>query len=278
MKSGKKNNKLMKLFGATSVTLFSLTTVFVATIAWFAMNNNVGGNGTTVTCSPGSDIKILSCYAVRYDGNYGATAVDISSGSESITMSEYDYIFTDRNVNTPLFLRFELSNFVATQDLTVSIPCSGSYKTDNKVDPYLSNVVGAQFLYGIKQNGTLIPDINTWTGKNVSNEYVVASYQGMLDHESDNIGTPFVQNGSKQSSLVLTLDADDVFNGDFIITRKDENNNDIDVVVVYIALDYYVTDSTNLVSAYLDSYNGAEHSLSFISDISMITVANEENR
>lgn len=277
MKSGK-NKKTLKLVGATSVTLFSLTTVFVAAIAWFALNNNVNGEGMSIACSPGSDIKLLSCYAIRYDGNYGATAVDISSGRESITMSEYDYIFTDRNVNTPLFLRFELSNFETTQDLTVTIPCYGSYKTNDKVDPFLSNVVGAQFLYGIKKNGSLVVDTNTWSGNNVSNEYVVDSYQGMLKHVSDNTGTPFIQNGNKRNSLTLTLDADEVFANDFIITRKDVDNNDIQVVVVYIALDYYVTENINLVSEYLDSYNGAEHSLSFSSDISAITVGNEGNQ
>ena len=54
MKSGK-NNKTLKLLGATAVTLFSLVTVFAATIAWFALNDNTNGNGLTITVTQDED-------------------------------------------------------------------------------------------------------------------------------------------------------------------------------------------------------------------------------
>ena len=44
----RKNNKSLKIIAATAVTLFSLVTVFVATIAWFAMNTDVTANGPSV--------------------------------------------------------------------------------------------------------------------------------------------------------------------------------------------------------------------------------------
>ena len=272
-----KNNKNIKLAAATGVTLFSLTTVFVATIAWFAMNKNTDGNGLNVSVSNDSGIQILSCYAVRYDGNYGAIAVDVLHGHKFITMSEYDYIFTDRNVNTPLFLRMEVSHFAASGDLEVTIPCSGSYKTDNKINPYLSNVVSAKFLYGLKANETLIPDNYSWSGDNVQNSDVVSCYQGMLVNASDKVGTPFVVGGEKSDLITLSLNATDVFDEDFIVTRKDDNDNDVDAVVVYVELDYHVTNSVNLVTEYLNSYGGAQHSLSFTSDIEIITLFNEDS-
>ena len=275
MKSGK--NKTLKLIGATAVTLFSLVTVFAATMAWFAMNDNTNGNGLSVSVARGSDIKLLSCYAVRYDGNYGAIATDISSGNEVITMSEYDYIFTDRNVNTPLFLRMEIANFASTDDLSVTIPCRGAYKNDDKVEPYLSNVVSAKFLRGLKVNGNVVVDNYTWTGNNVTTAAVVASYKGMLANAADSVGTPFVSNGTKQNLISLTLPASVVFDEDFIVTRKDENNNDIDVAIVYVELDYHVTGTVNLVTEYLNSYNGSEHSLSFASDIEVVELINEAN-
>ena len=276
MKSGK-NNKTFKLFAATGVTLFSLVSVFAATIAWFAMNKNADGNGLNISVARGSDIKILSCYAVRYDGNYGAIATDVSGGHKSITMSEYDYIFTDRNVNTPLFLRMEITNFNAAKDLLVTIPCSGAYKNDDKVEPFLSNVVSAKFLRGLKVDGNVVVDSYTWTGNNVITSDVVSSYKGMLANAADSTGTPFVSNGSKQNTITLTLPSSFVFDEDFIITRKDEENNDIDVAIVYVELDYHVTNTVNLVSEYLDSYNGSEHSLSFASDIEIVELINEEN-
>ena len=268
MKSGK-NKKTLKIAGATSVTLFSLVSVFAATIAWFALNDNVNGDGMNVTVASGSDLSILHCYAVRYDGEKGAIAVDISSGTQQITMSEYDTIFTDRNVNTPLFLRMELTDFDQNDNITVTIPCDGEYKVDDKVQPYLSNVVSAKFLYGLKNGNNVTADNYTWTGTNVSNENVLASYQGMLARSKDFTGTPFVSNSTKQNSVSLTINANDIFNSTYIIQRGDD-----EVVVVYIALDYHVSGNNNLITDYLDSYSGSEHSLAFSSDIGTITIDN----
>ena len=227
-------------------------------------------SGMSVTVATGSKIRILSCYAVRYDGNYGAIAVNVSSGNANITMSEYDSIFTDRNVNTPLFIRMEIADFDPTKDLQVTIPCSGSFKTNNKVDPYLSNVVSAKFMTGLKTSSGVVVDTNTWTGNNVTSAAVVASYQGMHDHAAESNGYPFVRGNSKQQSVTLNLSAQDAFDEDFIITKQDGT----EVIIAFVALDYYVTSEVNLVSSYIDSYNGAEHSVSFISDINSITLSN----
>lgn len=267
-----KNRKTLKIAGATSVTLFSLVSVFAATIAWFALNNNVSGNGMRVNVASGSDISILHCYAVRYDGDTGAVAIDISNGVQQITMSEYDTIFTDRNVNTPLFLRMELTDFDRNDDIIVTIPCTGAYKTGNCINPYLSNVVSAKFLYGLKNGNTVSADNYTWSGSEVSNASVLASYQGMLARSKDFSGTPFVSSGTKQNSVSLTIDGDDIFNNTYIIHRENK-----DVVVIYIALDYHVSGGDNLITEYLDSYNGDAHELSFSSDISTITIDNGGN-
>ena len=229
----------------------------------------------SVTVAPGSNLEILNCYAVRYDGNYGAIAFDISGGNESITMSEYDYIFTDRNVNTPLFLRMEIASFESDKDLTINIPCSGSYMTDNKIDPYLSNVVAAKFMRGIKVNGSVVPDTNTWTGTGQTTQPVINSYQGMLANARDVTGTPFVNDGVKQNFITLTLRASDIFNQNYIFTKQDTGK---EYVVVFVVLDYYVTNDVNLVTSYLDSYNhDPSHSLSFTSDIQKMTLRNEGN-
>ena len=46
-----KSKTTLKIVSATSVTIFSLLTVFVATWAWFAMNQNVDGSGLNVKVS-----------------------------------------------------------------------------------------------------------------------------------------------------------------------------------------------------------------------------------
>lgn len=52
MKSGIRNSKTLKLVGATSVTLFSLVSVFAATIAWFSMNKDASDNGMNLNVEP----------------------------------------------------------------------------------------------------------------------------------------------------------------------------------------------------------------------------------
>lgn len=274
MKVSKRAKTNLKIAVATATCIFTLATAFTGTLAWFVASKSVSATGMSVTVNPGSRLRILSCYAVRYDGTNGAIAVDVSSGNASITMSEYDSIFTDRNVNTPLFLRMELANFDTTNDLKVTIPCTGSYKTDSKIDPYLSNVVAAKFMTGLKTNEGIVVDNKTWTGNNVTTADVVASYQGMHDHAALSYGDPFVNGNTKQSVLTLTLDAEDAFDEDFIITKQDGT----EVVVVFVALDYYVTDTVNLVSSYVDSYNQGVHSLAFESDINKITLGNGGNQ
>lgn len=276
MTKAKKNN--LKIIGATAMCLFTLTGLFTGTLAWFASNSAVAATGMSVTVDPGSDLQILSCYAVRYDGNYGAIAYDITGGNESVTMSEYDYIFTDRNVNTPLFLRMEISNFDTDKNLAVNIPCSGSYMTDEKIDPWLSNVVCAKFMRGIKVGDNVVPDTNTWTGTGQTTQAVVNSYKGMLANAADVTGTPFVNNGTKQNAITLTLSASSIFDSNYIFT-KTVNGQPVEYVVAYVVLDYYVNKNANinLVTSYLDSYHDTSHSLSFVSDIQKMTLRNEAN-
>ena len=58
-----KNN--IKILTATGLCLFSLVAVFVATIAWFTLNNSVGASGMTIKAKiPGvslSSIKVHRC-------------------------------------------------------------------------------------------------------------------------------------------------------------------------------------------------------------------------
>ena len=275
MKTVKKNN--LKIALATGTCIFTLATAFTGTVAWFSTNLSAKTSGLSVTVKAGSNIKLLSCYAIRYDGNYGALATNVMNGGASIAMSEYDYIFTDRNVNTPMFLRMEITNFNTSNDLTVTIPCTGGFKVDGKVEPNLSNVVSAKFMRGLKSGNTVSVDNNVWTGDISTDPAVVTSYRGMLENSSGVVGTPYVVGDSKSNSISLTLPAATAFDEDFVLTRQDEGGNDIDVIVAYIAFDYHVTGNINLVSSYLDSYHMTDHSLTFASDVHHVTLDNGGN-
>ena len=287
MKAQKSSSKTaLKIVSATCMTIFSLLSTFMGTAAWFESVRVRDSQSNSFSIQGGSSIDILSCYAVRYDGTNEAIAFDVLHGNASIIMSEYDYIFTDRNVNTPLFLRMEIAGYDDTRDLTVTVPCTGAYMNseENTIYPYLSNVVCAKFLYGLKSGNTIAVDDNHWSAVSVTGSSVTASYKGMLAQAADFTGEPYVLSQGKRNSITLTLDADEVFDDDFIVQRTNAKGETVDAVVVFLALDYYVYvdneepgNSVNLVSDYIESYNGALHSFSFQSDINSITLDNGGN-
>lgn len=265
----------LKIAVATASCIFTLATAFTGCVAWFSTNLSAKTTGLSVTVKAGSQIKLLSCYAIRYDGNYGALATNVMNGGASIAMSEYDNIFKDRNVNTPMFLRMEITGFNTSNDLSVTIPCTGGYKTENdRIEPNLSNVVSAKFMCGLKSGNSVTADTYTWSGNEVQGGDVVTSYNGMKENASGVAGTPYVSDNSKTNSITLTLAAADIFNNNFIIQRQDENQNTIDVVVAYIKFDYHVVGDTNLVKDYLESYGLSNHSLNFTSDVNNVTIEN----
>ena len=264
----------LKIAIATATCVFSLATLFTGTMAWFSMNQSVATTGMKVTVGKMSNINLLSCYAIRYDGNAGAIAFDISNRdpvNDPISMSEYDFVFKDRNVNTPLFIRMEMANFDRSKDLTITVPCTGSYKEDgHKIDSYLSNVVSVKFTYGLGTASNLLRDDYVWsadTGNGVTGTSVVNCYQGMLSRAAEISGTPFVSNGSKTSPVTITLNHSAVFNNSFI----KQNGS----VVVYIVFDYYVPNNDNLIDQYRHSYPNDDAPLNFTSDISTMTLENE---
>lgn len=279
MKKKGTNKKNLKIIAATSMAIFSLFACFYASFAWFMANNQV--NNPTDGFDIGTDnsqITTISCYAIQYDGVYGASATKLVSGQpHNINMSEYDYILRDKNVNTPLFLRIEMAGFDKTKDLQITIPATGAYKTGNNtyIDNNLSNVVCAKFSYGLLVDGDVVKDNYNLTG-NAEDDAAAASaiYTGMRDRVASIQGTPFVVDSqTKNNSLTLTLNHADVYNSNFIMTTTLDDKT-VEKVVIYIEFDYYVTNSVNLVEDYIKSYEaaGIEHNNKFYSDIGMISL------
>ncbi len=261
------------------MTIFSLMACFTATYAWFAAKRtqDEGVNDFGVG-SDDSDITAISCYAIKYDGVYGASATQLVSGQQhNVVMSEYDTIFTDKNVNTPLFLRIEIAGFNTSKDLQITIPSSGDYYKENttNIDNKLSNIVCAKFSTGLKQsNGSVIADNYVLPDSNqpLTGSDITAIYTGMRDNVSGVTGTPFVKSSSqKDREITITLPSTEVYKSGFVLNRVIDGEA-TDYVVIYLAFDYYVTNTTNLVEDYITSYHGALHSKTFAPDIGMITL------
>ena len=276
------SKKNMKIIAATAMTIFSLFAAVSGAFAWFTAHLDESAHGDEFgVYSDDSEITTLSCYAIKYDGVYGAQAKQLVTGQDhSVAMSEYDSIFTDKNVNTPLFFRIEITGFNTSKDLQVSIPCSGSYLVENQtyINNNLSNVVCAKFSYGLTIDGVDTVDTYQLSGTTVNGGNAKTIYMGMRDHVRNVEGTPFVKSLSqKDREIQLTLPAASLYQS-ANIQHKTIDGQTVDVVVIYVVFDYYVTSSKNLVEEYIDSYEGSgiDYNTNFESDIGAIIMRDVE--
>lgn len=145
----KKNKKNLKIIGATSLCLFSLVAVFVATFAWFTMNNSVNASGMTIKAVPLgitlSNVEIHRCIANQCTDDQLVFYEDHTSFSsdgtpESIlTMNDYgDFVNSD-----PILLLF---NFGTEMSVKITVSTStlkfGNQITNSNSSNYpLSNAV-----------------------------------------------------------------------------------------------------------------------------------------
>ena len=117
----------------TAVVALSLSlTVF----AWVAVNNSIRSENQAMTITPVSDVQTIDCYALRYDGSLGAICYSIGDGEGqvlAVEMTEFDRIFRDRSVNTPLIYVVELANVPDTAGyyISVRVPCHRDYISVN---------------------------------------------------------------------------------------------------------------------------------------------------
>lgn len=96
MQKKKKNKNILKIASATSLSIFSLLSVFIATWAWFAMNQNVGAGGMNIQIS-------------RLDGRlkyvYFHSFLESSSGTNTFKFNKtpfttYEYDWDDKQIHT----------------------------------------------------------------------------------------------------------------------------------------------------------------------------------
>lgn len=253
------------------MTIFSLFAAFMGTFAWFnsvkVMNQSATGFQIQYD---DSSITASSVYCIKYDGIYGASATKLTEGSDGFVMSEYDSIFKDKNVNTPLFLRIEILDYDRAKSLTISVPSSGAYKTGNNayVNNFLSNVVCTKFSFGLGTGGATRDNYNLTNNSYLGGD-IVTIYEGMRDNAKDIVGVPFVTNtstGAKNSTVTHTITKNTIPSA-YITDGK---------VVVFLEFDYYVDEpnSINLVDSYIRSYDGTGYlpDRQFVSDIGIISL------
>lgn len=113
------NKRSLKIVGATSIALFSLVTVFTATIAWFSLNQKVGSNGMTVRVKEETgrlnkieifklDKRLDESTPVKYSffDTPAATIYGEGADGNAVLMDDYNPL----NPDNPVLILFTLEN------------------------------------------------------------------------------------------------------------------------------------------------------------------------
>ena len=274
MRSKRFDKKELKIVAATSLVIFTLLASLSATFSWFKAYTTVGYNAENFgVWSDSSAVTAKNVYFVKYDGVYGGMASKLTNENHSLVMSEYDYIFTDRNVNTPLFIRVELEGFDSTKNLTVEVPCLGDYKTGTNayVNNWLSNVICVKFSYGLQSGSSVVKDTYTFEENTINGGVAKTVYEGMRDRAVSLPGTPFVTDateGTKDKIVSIQIPKNTIPSS-FVTDGK---------TIVYLEFDYYVTSDVNLVRSYITSYDTVieEPNRIFTSDIGTIILRDSD--
>lgn len=262
-----KTNKRYKVALSTfNILVLGLLIAFSSYVyGWFAFNSETYANemGVAVMCDENS-INPISIYALKYDGIDGAVAIPINDEKVEIQMSEYDCIFVDRNVNSPLIIRVEAEGFTNDQeDIVVKIPCLSKYTTNegmsldtsegstDKISDFLSNVLVIKLGCTLKIDGEYVRDSYDIEVE----ENVKTIFEGARDslRESEITGR-FVTNQTKVDTIELTLTPSDY--QDCIVDGK---------LVFFVELDY----SDELINDFL-TYSDDSEETEFKNDLGTI--------
>lgn len=274
--------KLAVMLGAFVICIMSLVTY-----AWLMQNRVVDNkDGMALKIRTYLDVTTTSCHALKYDGIEKAAVELIGNEGVSVMMTEYDRVFTDRNVNTPMIVRIlvtELPEDIATDDtgrFVLNLPCFNSYMSGEKIVSSLSNVVVVKAGVGLGAEKALDS-----YGTDISNSGTskIDIYQGAV--ASLNSGTPiqetFVEKNSgsyttfgKNTNMTLTVPYS-AYAG-HIQQFADGEKAGENYLVLYVEFDYDDALIENYVQSYLGS-SGDEMPLNFSADMGTIYIEFESN-
>lgn len=151
-----KKGKLI-MAAAELVVAALLLTMCVYSYAWFSTNRTVSAGGMNISVQGYSGVTVDSFQVYKRDGSLDAARkVSDNLNPVSVEMTEYDTVFTDRNVNTPVIVRVLLTGVDGTQAVRVTLDCpSDHWKTENDIlSNYMSNL--------IRVNCSLLPALDAY--------------------------------------------------------------------------------------------------------------------
>ncbi len=232
-----------------------------ASFAWMNVNKGIESRNIAITVEPVSDVTTISCYALRYDGSLGAVCYKIGEGPGEVldvTMTEFDRIFRDRVVNTPLIYVLELGHVPnnAGNYISLKVPCtekfilpSGGVATNDYTDTgaqfaiqdYISNIISVKVGCGGRiteptatlntrvENNVNIFNTQMEAFRNVTSGEKIGEFVSV-----DKSGASPVY--SKTSSVMLRLSQSEY--GQSVFTAADEGGGTSNHLTLYIQFDY----------------------------------------
>ena len=157
-KNGSKTT--LKIIAATSMSIFSLTSVFSACIAWFAMNKNTNAEGAQVSVEPASgyfyklsihNAVVVSDDQYRFDTNpWGTIQIEnwrtrrliTNFSSDSCFMGSYDYL----EKTHPVLFLFQLGDY-SVESYTATAKEPICIKATTETDYYIGDNAAERTIY-----------------------------------------------------------------------------------------------------------------------------------
>jgi len=283
--------------------LLTIVCCIVVTYSWISINDRIDSSSMVLDIRDVSEITTISAYALKYDGVYGAVCYDIREKSY-IIMTEYDRIFKDRNVNTPLIYRLEISNVATNSEsyISIKIPCNQEYiletESNQKVNSFTT---GYQFgttgrftnksSFVIQQYISNVLRIKIGAGEHTiepiptDSEYIAANetvfnYQhtALNEVEDGDRSKTFVtvtddtanstKSFEKVSEITVTIHYEDY--EEFLYDEIAEGDTlPTKHLIIYLMFDY----DKSLMDDYIDSVSEGENKL-FYNDLGIISIEN----
>jgi len=245
-----------------SLTITCVVAFLSIAFCWFSFNKNVVGSNLKIDIAEQTGIEIKSYQVYKRDGaiDEAVKIADETTTDFSFHMTEYDSVFTDRNVNTPVVIRVELTGdgllTTPTIKATVHAPSNTFLTDEKKLQNYASNILGI--------NSDAIPALDDYDIDEEANEI----YTGVVEQ--------FTTGGVYDAQRFVTIKSTSPTTLEKICMMEFEISDytltSSDTLVVYFEFDY----APELIEEYMIEYgidvktSGTIDTIDFTADINFI--------
>ena len=262
--------------------------LIASSFAWISMSTSVKSGNHKMTIQAVSDVTTISCYALRYDGSLGAVCYKIGEGEGEVLdveMTEFDRIFRDRSVNTPLIYVVELANVPDNEGnyISIKVPCREKYisvsgsKTNEytassdavfSIQNYISNIISVKIGCG-GAISALTPTTTQRIQNNVDRFNTErTAFKSVTS--GDRVGQFAVASGAtytKTNSVQVKLTQAEYTSYLFTLENEDESTGNH--LILYIQFDY----DEALMDAYINLISDdLDEDIAFADDLEVIQI------